>query len=205
MDGIHDLGGRQGFGSVESSPQEPVFAADWEGHAFTLPAGLLLAGRATTSSFRHAIERMDPAHYLTSSYYEHWATAVATLVVEAGLATAEELTLLAGGEVPLSRPVTTDEQIGPVDRARPYTVGDPVRVRDVHPCGHTRLPGYVRGRRGTVVRVDPTFVVPDEEAHVTDPAQEPTYSVRFEARDLWGRDGDPVHVDVWHRYLEPVS
>lgn len=205
MDGIHDLGGRQGFGPVEVRPDEPVFAADWEREAFTLPAVLLLNRLATTSSFRHAIERMDPAHYLTSSYYEHWATAIATLAIESGLTTADELAGLARGRVPLSRPVVTGGQIDPAGTTAPYGVGDAVRVRDVHPSGHTRLPGYVRGRRGTVVRVDPTFVVPDEEAHVTDPAQEPTYSVRFEARDLWGRDGDPVHVDVWHRYLEPVS
>ncbi|HET7406178.1 MAG TPA: nitrile hydratase subunit beta [Mycobacteriales bacterium] len=201
MDGIHDMGGRQGFGPVGARTDEPVFAADWERHAFALSGVLLLHGLATMSSFRHAIERMDPGHYLTSSYYEHWTTAIATLVAEAGVASAQELADLAGGEVPLSRPAVTDGQVGPAAEA-PYAVGDEVRVRDVHPSGHTRLPGYVRGRRGRVVRVDPAYVVPDEEAHVAEPASEATYGVRFEARELWGRDGDPVHVDLWQRYLE---
>jgi hypothetical protein len=34
---------------------------------------------------------MDPAHYLESSYYEHWLTAVETLLVEKGVLTRAEL------------------------------------------------------------------------------------------------------------------
>ena len=34
-------------------------------------------------AFRHSIERMDPAHYLSSPYFEHWLTGVATMAVEA--------------------------------------------------------------------------------------------------------------------------
>ena len=47
---------------------------------------------------RDAIERMDPQHYLASSYYEKWFHAVRTLCVEKGVLTAEEVdgALLAG-------------------------------------------------------------------------------------------------------------
>lgn len=204
MDGVHDLGGLQGFGGVGTSADEPVFAGDWERHAFALSGVLLVNGLATMSSFRHAIERMDPGHYLTSSYYEHWTTAAATLVAEAGLTTPAELSRQAGGRVPLSRPARAEGLVASTG-AEAYAVGAHVRVRDVHPSGHTRCPRYVRGRCGVVVRADPAFVVPDEEAHVTEPATEPTYCVRFDARELWGTDGDPVHVDVWHRYLEPAG
>jgi nitrile hydratase len=34
---------------------------------------------------------MDPAHYLESSYYEHWLTAIETLLVEKGVLTQDEL------------------------------------------------------------------------------------------------------------------
>ena len=47
--------------------------------------------------------------------------------------------------------------------------------------------------------------VPDVEAHGADRVLEPTYSVRFTARELWGEggaDGEVVHVDLWDRYLE---
>ena len=30
VDGVHDLGGMQGFGPVEIETDEPVFHADWE-------------------------------------------------------------------------------------------------------------------------------------------------------------------------------
>ena len=30
MDGIHDLGGRQGFGAVRYSPNDKAFHAPWE-------------------------------------------------------------------------------------------------------------------------------------------------------------------------------
>jgi len=41
--------------------------------------------------FRHAIEKMDPAHYLESSYYEHWLTAFEELLINHGFVTREEL------------------------------------------------------------------------------------------------------------------
>ena len=56
-----------------------------------------------------------------------------------------------------------------------------------------------------MVRVDGTHSVPDIEAHGTARRHEPTYSIRFEAAELWG-DGQPgvwVHVDLWDSYLEP--
>jgi nitrile hydratase len=41
--------------------------------------------------FRHAIERMAPAEYLTASYYEHWLHSLETLLVEKGVLKKEEL------------------------------------------------------------------------------------------------------------------
>ena len=200
MDGVHDLGGMQGFGPVDVEPDEPVFHEPWERTARGLMISVVVAAGAGGPDLRHAIERMDPAHYLGSSYYEHWLTAAATLAVERGLVTAAEL----GDGFPLSRP------------ARPFwldpsgapavAVGDSVRVREWHPTGHTRCPGYVQGRVGTVVRVDGEFPVPDVEAHSPDRPNEPTYSVRFAPSDVWGEGAEPgtaaLHVDLWHRYLE---
>src|SRR5437016_3470288 len=97
VDGIHDLGGMQGFGAVDHSPAEPVFHEPWEGRARALMELVLGAVRPGGGEFRHAIERMSPGHYLTSSYYEHWLTAAATLAVEHGLFTREDLEARAGG------------------------------------------------------------------------------------------------------------
>ncbi|HXQ18649.1 MAG TPA: nitrile hydratase subunit beta [Acidimicrobiales bacterium] len=203
MDGIHDLGGVQGFGAVEVERDEPTFHADWERRAFRLTMaammGGLLAGR-----FRHAIERMDPAWYLSSPYYEHWLTATATGAVEAGVLSEAELDQRLGRTFALARPIRAPvlAEPGTSSARHRHGLGSAVRVREWHPLGHTRAPRYVQGKRGTVVRLDGVFSVPDVEYHCTGRRTEPTYSVCFEATELWGEAGDPVHVDLWESYLE---
>jgi nitrile hydratase subunit beta len=197
-----------GFGAVDHSPAEPVFPDRWQAVARALM--LIVAGAAEVSGaeFRHVIERMEPGHYLTSSYYEHWLTAAATLAVEHGLMTRSDLQTRAGGRFPLSGPVLAPSVADAgLDVAEPrFGLGDRVRVRDWHPPGHTRCPRYVRGKAGAVLRVDGTHSVPDIEAHGTARRHEPTYSVRFDAADLWrdGQHGVFVHVDLWDSYLEPA-
>ncbi len=212
VDGIHDLGGMQGLGPVAHSPAEPVFHGRWQAVARALMVIVTGAVGASGGEFRHSIERMEPGHYLTSSYYEHWLTAVATLAVEHGLVSHSDLEARAGGRFPLSGPVLArpvagggpGEDGGPgVDEPR-FRVGDRVRVRDWHPPGHTRCPRYVRGKAGVVVRVDGTHSLPDIEAHGSARRYEPTYSVRFDAAELWrdGQHGVSVHADLWDSYLE---
>src|SRR5262245_29686293 len=105
MDGIHDLGGMDGFGPVEVERNEPVFHAPWEGRVFGMLFAVSAAGRMRTDGYRHAVERMDPAHYLRATYYERMMTGIASLLAEAGLVTRAELEAGAGGAFPLSRPV----------------------------------------------------------------------------------------------------
>jgi nitrile hydratase beta subunit len=183
-----------------------VFHHVWERRAWGVTTAFFSMGMSNGGEFRHAIERMDPGHYLTSSYYEHWVTAVATRLMETGRTETGELERLAGGKFPLSRPVRTAPPLGPdgdATRAR-FGLGSPVRVREWHPIGHTRCPRYVQGKRGTVVRLDGSWSLPDVEAHSNHRRSEPTYSVRFEASDLWGdsQPGVKVHVDLWESYLE---
>jgi nitrile hydratase beta subunit len=206
VDGVHDLGGVQGFGPVEVEADEPVFHADWERRAYRLTVAAMLAGHLT-GRFRHAIERMDPSWYLTSPYYEHWLTATATGLVEAGVITQAELDERLGAPYPVARPVRAPrlDDPGPSVEAPRYGVGDAVRVREWHPLGHTRAPRYVQGKPGVVVRLDGVFSLPDVEYHCDTIRLEPTYSVRFEAANLWGTPGDPVHVDMWESYLEPAG
>jgi len=197
----------QGFGPVEIEPDEPVFHEPWERRAAVVTFGVFLTGTSNGGQFRHSIERMDPSHYLRSSYYEHWATGIATRMVELGLVTVDELEARAGGTFLLSgaeHGAPTDDPGNDIVAPR-YVVGDHVRIRNWHPPGHTRCPRYVRGRQGTIARVDIVASVPDIEAHSARRRREPTYSVRFESDELWGEPGDPVHVDLWESYLEPID
>jgi nitrile hydratase len=196
----------EGFGSVDIDPDEPAFRHTWEARTFAVAAGALGAGGFNTPMFRHAIERMDPGHYLTSSYYEHWLTAVATLFVEEGMISRRELDDRAG-RFPLSHPAAVGgDGVAAVPQDTPrFAVGESVRVRDVQFAGHTRCPRYVRGRRGVVVRIDPAAPIPEVEAHRRERVLDPNYSVRFEAAELWSDASERnacVHVDLYERYLE---
>ena len=209
MDGIHDLGGMSGFGAVDVEPNEPVFHESWEALAFALNAlGIGPVKAYNVDEYRHSVERMDPAHYLAATYYERMLTGVATLFVEKGLVAHAVLEARAGGTFPLSRPIA--EQ--PVVDLRPqlearFAIGDRIVVRDIHPAGHTRVPRYVRGKRGVVVHVAPAFSFPDAAAHGLARRKEHTYHVEFDARELWGDaggSGGAVIVDLWDSYLEPT-
>ena len=110
---------------------------------------------------------------------------------------------------PLSRPPASVDRTPSRRRTIPrFAVGDAVMVRDIHPPGHTRVPRYVRGKRGVVVRVAPRFVFPDIAGHGRRAHREPTYHVEFPARDLWAdaaASSETVIVDLWESYLEAAS
>ena len=91
MNGAHDLGGMDGFGPVEAEPNEPVFHGEWEKRTFAMTVAMGFYGAWNIDMSRYARERMDPAEYLATSYYEHWLHGLETLLVEKGLITAEEL------------------------------------------------------------------------------------------------------------------
>jgi hypothetical protein len=91
MNGVHDLGGMHGFGPVNPEPSEPVFHHDWERRVFGVAIAGFGGGHYNTDQFRHAIERMGAAEYLSSSYYEHWLSMLETLLIERGAITKQEL------------------------------------------------------------------------------------------------------------------
>src|SRR5579875_455870 len=229
MNGIHDMGGMHGFGPVTVEEGEPVFHAPWERTVFAGFAQLAAQGIFNLDEFRHAIERMGNARYLTSSYYEHWLSAYETLLTEKGVIDAEELRRRASqlSEDPeaIPRPQPKgDERLAPVVRTliqqgastarevgRPprFAVGDRVRARVRSPRGHTRLQRYVRGKQGTVAIVHGAFVFPDTNSRLEGERPQHVYSVRFEPQEVWGEDADggrgAIYVDLWEEYLEPAG
>lgn len=210
MDGIHDLGGMAGFGEVDHEDGEPVFHEPWQATAFALlmaTAGPMRNHNA--DEYRHSIERMAPSHYLGVHYYERVLTGVTTLLVEKGKLSLKELEALAGGAFPLSNPIARE----PMADSKPQTdarfqVGERIRVLDIHPAGHTRVPRFVRGKTGVILRIAPTFSFPDASAHGRELRKEHTYHVEFESKDLWGdpkSENESVIVDLWDSYLEKID
>lgn len=202
MDGMHDLGGRQGFGRVRYTLNAPAFHATWEVRANSLYGFAVRHGIFNMDEYRHAIERMEPRHYLSASYYERTLTSLATLCVEKGVVMREELDARAGGRFPLAQPSAPGRGNAP-QRER-FQPGDRVRVKADFVPGHIRMPGYIRGKTGVVVGVSPAYPFPDAHAHGVEAEDEPTYDVRFRSEDLWpnGADSALVHAGVFESYLE---
>lgn len=202
MDGIHDLGGRQGFGKVRYTQGATAFHAAWEVRANSLYAYAVRLQIFNMDEYRHAIERMDPRHYLAASYYERSLTSLATLLVEKGVVTREELERRAGGDFPLAAP-SAPGRTNAQARAR-FRAGERVRVTHDSVPGHMRLPGYIRGKTGVVVGESPAYPFPDAHAHGVQSEDEPTYDVRFRSVDLWPNSAEPalIHVGVFQSYLE---
>jgi nitrile hydratase beta subunit len=204
MDGVHDLGGKQGFGPVRYTHDATAFHSKWEVRANVLYANAVRQGLFNMDEYRHAIERMDPRHYLSASYYERSLTSLASLLVEKGVVTREELERRAGGAFPLASPSAPGR--GNVATRRRFATGDRVRVRNDFVPGHVRMPGYIRGKVGIVVAESPVYPFPDAHAHSIEAEDEPTYDVRFRSEDLWPGNSDAalVHVGVFQSYLEPA-
>lgn len=91
MNSIHDVGGMHGFGPVVREKNEPVFHAEWERRTFGVVNLAMGAAQIHVDEIRHAIEKMPPAEYLTSPYYEHWIFGLEKLLEEKGLVTRAEL------------------------------------------------------------------------------------------------------------------
>jgi len=216
VNGAADLGGMMGFGPVVPDPEGELFHADWERRALALTLAVGAAGRWSIDTSRHFRESLHPAEYLTSSYYAIWVKALERLLVSAGLVDAEELargrSLTPGVPVPSWSAADVRELLAhgspydrPVDAPARFAVGDIVRTRVVHPAGHTRLPRYVRGKIGEVVRVHGAHVLPDANSRGDGEQPQWLYTVRFDGRELWGdvaEAGLTVTTEAWESYLE---
>ena len=87
MSGVHDMGGRrEEFGPIDRGQHE---LEDWERLADAVNYVLNAKGHKTTDEMRRAIEGLED--YREMSYYERWAAAAETLVVEKGLLSQEEI------------------------------------------------------------------------------------------------------------------
>ena len=91
MDGVHDMGGMDGFGKVEPEPNEPVFHHRWEGRVLAMSGAIGVFRAWTIDTSRYAIELMAPSTYLTRPYYEKWFLRNQNLLIERGLIDADEV------------------------------------------------------------------------------------------------------------------
>jgi nitrile hydratase beta subunit len=215
MDGIHDLGGRQGFGPVDVSEPEEPFHAPWEARVWGAVRAMTRPTDWSVDWFRNCRELIEPVDYLTRPYYDQWAQAYSAMLVNSGFATVKELasgraaSRMQGLPQPMSAADVATAKKAPrnfqrdTDRGPAFATGDTVRTISHGNSGHTRLPAYARGRSGWIESYHGAHVFPDASAR-GDERAEPLYTVGFTATELWpeAKSQDHVFLDLWESYLE---
>ena len=217
MDGIHDMGGMQGWGSVTIDPDEPVFREHWHGRAFAMGAMSMGLSGTNLDAFRHGLERLHPYDYLADGYYGRWLACAETLLVDSGVippgaveARARNLSgesVTEPADVEENKPVYERGGAGSlreIEAPPAFSVGDEVRAKDLRTGGHTRLPGYIRGRTGTVHALRPSALLPDTNAHFEGENPQHVYTVEFDSTELWGSGAEAakLRIDLFESYLE---
>ena len=222
MDGIHDLGGREGFGSVDVSDGDAQFHEPWEARVHAMVNTMSRAGDWNLDWFRHCRELIMPIDYLTRPYFDQWIQTYSAMLVNSRLATIEEL---ASGRARSKRRQDATPPLRPdevekaqasskrfdreIDRPARYAIGAVVRCVAHGHRQHTRLPAYVRGRCGLVHAHHGAHVFPDANAR-GEKYHEHLYTISLQARDLWGAQAsackttgadDRVLVNLWESYL----
>ncbi len=219
MNGVHDMGGMDGFGKVEAEPNEPMFHADWEARVMAMVRAMGAAGAFNIDTSRYYRETLPPAVYLASSYYKKWFLGLENMLVDKGYVA--EADIAAGHAVQPAKALKRGKfAVGDVERVMvrgkfgreapapaKFKPGDKVRAKNMHPTTHTRLPRYVRGHVGVIERNHGCQVFPDTAAMERGENPQWLYTVVFDGTELWGADSDPtvkVSIDAFEPYLEPL-
>jgi len=215
-----DLGGLPGFGAVVPEPEGELFHAAWEPRALALTLAMGATGSWSLDANRAARETLP--RYGELGYYEIWLAALEQLMLERGQVFPDEIALgqmhhapvavarvLQAGNVAamLAKGASTQRpEAGP---AR-FALGQTVRMRLGKVEHHTRLPGYVQGKRGTIALVHGTHVFADANAQGLGEQPQWLYNVVFDEAELWSdsaseRQNLTVSVDAWESYLEATA
>ena len=117
MNGVHDMGGLQGYGPVQLEAHEPLFHGEWERRALGVTVAMGASGLWNIDLARSARESLPPLDYVQGPYYGIWLKALQKLLVERGLITADELA-----------PVTFITRIGKECTRPPQRLGAPARL-----------------------------------------------------------------------------
>jgi nitrile hydratase len=218
MNGVHDMGGMQGFGPVTPELDEPVFHAKWESRVYAMTRAMGFAGLWNIDMSRATQERLPAPVYLSVSYYKRWMLGLEQLLLKNKLVEPEEIA--AGRVLHVGKALKRKLAAADVDRtlsrgsfarraqapAR-FAVGATIRTKNLHPESHTRLPRYARGHVGVIERIQGCHVYPDSVT--TGAGEDPQwlYTICFEGRELWGASADPnlkVSIEAFEPYLEPT-
>ena len=90
-----------------------------------------------------------------------------------------------------------------------FAKGHRVRVMDRMHTGHTRTPGYIRGKAGEVICVVGPMLNPEQLAYgYSGVPGKMLYRVRFRQSELWpdysGSPRDTLEIELYEHWLAPA-
>ncbi|GAX77508.1 hypothetical protein CEUSTIGMA_g4952.t1 [Chlamydomonas eustigma] len=197
--GIHDMGGMiELYEKIDR--QEHVYS-HWERSTHAVLGLLIKKGFFSIDEHRRAIEQLPKDQYMSQTYYEKFASAIAALCVSKGV----------------FKKIDLDEELGevPQETSVRYSPGDLVRVRDEKASmrwrkPHLRTPGYIFGQVGRIERsCCGLYADPEAKAFAESAPRLPLYRVRFYQLDVWegysGHSQDTIDVEIYQPWLLPAS
>lgn len=215
MDGIHDLGGKLGYGAIDANEPEEPFHADYEGRMWAISRSSRAPG-INIDWWRHVRENIPADDYLNRSYFDSWAQTEMAALIDAGICTVDEFVMQKAIGAAAEQPATqTKAQVladhatkkfsfeREVDAKAKYATGDEIHTIASPSAGHTRLPTYARNKIGIIAAHRGAHLLPDAGARGQEVAQH-LYTVTFTARTLWGVEAaqnDTVSLDLWESYF----
>ena len=176
----------------------------------------------TWADLRKGAEAMHPFEYFKFRYYEKWLGGISSFFVEQGYISQEELdtkmekflessgeSLPTGGDPEIDAQVIKYLRVGDspkrdTDMTPKFKVDDEVLIKDLPPVDHTRLPGYLRNKKGvidTVYEGSYTYFCKTADG-LGEPM--PVYCVKFDPKDIWGElseGGATGYADIFETYI----
>jgi nitrile hydratase len=235
----HYLGGLEGLGPVSTETRvfvEPWETRIFGIHTAMMALSSQLPLPRTPSTFntvwtwadlRKGAESLNPFDYFKYRYYEKWLGGISSYFIDKGYITAEELDVLteeyyndpdkplpAGGASAIDERVVQylvegDSPKREVSISSGFAVGDTVRVKNVPSVDHTRLPGFLRNKTGTVETVyEGAYMYLCDTGPDGIGAAMLVYCVRFDPDEIWPGNAEPnfnLYADLYANYVEAAA
>ena len=219
MNGVHDMGGMDGFGKVEPEPNEPMFHTEWEARVLAMVRAMGAAGAFNIDTSRFYREMLPPPVYLASSYYKKWFLGLEDLLVDKGFIAAEDVAAghalqppsrssAASSRSTMSNASWCAASSAARRRADPQFQAGRSRSRQEHSPDDPYAAAALRARPCRRDRARSRL--PCISGYGRDGAGENPqwlYTVVFDGAELWGADADPtlkISIDAFEPYLEPA-
>ena len=214
MDGIHDLGGKQGFGAIDVNEPEAAFHHELDGIGWTINQVTRAPGLCI-DWWRFIRENTPPVDYLSRPYFDQWAMTQLIALIDNGQISLDELTTGNIKKETIQSEIMSKEQVyqatakAAVRFDRPseikplYTLGDHVTTQNFSASGHTRLPAYAQGKRGEITAYHGAHLYPDDCARGHENIAH-LYTVCFHSAELWPGDtkeNNKIYLDLWEPYF----